>query len=59
MSSDTVCLGADMGAFVYSCYIYQADSSKFRRIMLRVVGDCTYNNTLQSAIELTNWLARR
>jgi hypothetical protein len=48
-----------MGAFVYSCYIYQADSSKFRRIMLRVVGDCTYNNTLQSAIELTNWLARR
>jgi hypothetical protein len=57
--SDTTCPGADMGAFVLSCYIFQEDSSKFRRIVLRVDGDCRYHNTSKSAIELANWLAKQ
>jgi hypothetical protein len=57
--SDTVCPGADMGALVYSCYVFQPDSTKFRRIELRVDGDCRHYNTSQSAIELANWMARK
>ena len=58
-SSDTICAGADMGAHSYSCYVFQADSSKFRRIVLRVEGDCSYHNTSQSAITLATWMAQR
>ncbi|HEY6952906.1 MAG TPA: hypothetical protein VI758_10895 [Bacteroidota bacterium] len=57
--SDTTCPGADMGAFVYACYVYQADSLKFRRTVLRVYGDCRYYNTSPSAIELADWMASR
>ena len=56
--SDTTCPGADMGALIYSCYVFQADSLKFQRIILRVDGDCRYHNTSENAIELAAWLAR-
>lgn len=57
--SDTVCPGADMGALVYSCYVFKPDSLKFQRIVLRVYGDCRFNNAAQSAIDLAHWISRR
>lgn len=57
--SDTVCPGADMGALIYSCYVYRADSSKFRHVVLRVDGDCRYQNTSDAARELSDWMSHR
>jgi hypothetical protein len=57
--SDTTCPARDMGSFVYSCYVYNPDSLKFRQIVLRVHGDCEFYNTATSAIKLSNWMALR
>lgn len=38
--SDTVCMGADIGAMQYFKYLYQEDSSKYKRVPLAIHGDC-------------------
>lgn len=37
---DTVCMGADIGATRYFKYLYQEDSSKYKRVPLAIHGDC-------------------
>ncbi len=57
--SDTARVGADMGAFVSSCYVFVRDSSKYHQIILRVTGDYQYHNTSPAAVALANWIQQK
>ena len=57
--SDTTGGGADIGLMIYSCYTIEGADTLFRRTELRAHGDMEYYNTSASAIELSNWMAKR
>ena len=57
--SDTLRVGADMGALVRSCYIFDPDSSKYHQVVLRVTGDYQYHNTSPGAVALADWIDRQ
>jgi hypothetical protein len=54
--TDTVRVGADMGALVYSVYTRRANPLMYKKIILRVEGDWTFSNNSESAIELVTIL---
>lgn len=55
--SDTLGTGADMGAYVYSGYIFDIKSNTYREVELKVSGDVSYYNTSNNATELVSWLS--
>jgi hypothetical protein len=48
--------GADMGANVCRCYVFDEASSHYKEVELRVRGDWSYENLAPSAKELADWL---
>jgi hypothetical protein len=48
--------GADQGAFVSSCYVYDEATGRYKEIELRVKGDWNYENLSPAARELADWL---
>lgn len=56
--SEKVQRGADAGAVVSSCYLYDANAKTYREIELVVSGDWSYRNESPAARQLTEWLAR-
>ena len=50
--SDTTGVGADMGSFVYSVYVYRPESTRFERRILKLEGDWTFYNKSKAAIAL-------
>ena len=54
--SDTVCVGADMGARTYNVYSYVPEIQRYQRMTLRLEGDWTFHNTSRSAMDLVEWL---
>lgn len=56
--SKRVSRGADMGAYVSSCYLYDEHTGRYRRVELRVTGDWSYENLSPAAGELADWLER-
>ncbi|MGE5411618.1 MAG: hypothetical protein ACM3MI_11725 [Clostridiales bacterium] len=55
--SDTLATGADMGAYLYSGYIYDVKSNTYREVELKVSGDVSYYNTSTNATRLVDWLS--
>ena len=56
--SDTTVVGADMGAFIYSVYIYRPQVGKYQKLVLKLEGDFTFYNKSESAKALAAWLKR-
>ncbi len=56
--SDTMRVGADMGSFVYSVYIYRPQNTKYQKIILRTDGDYTFYNKSENAITLVTWMRK-
>jgi len=48
--------GADQGAYVSSCYVYDEATGRYKEIELRVKGDWNYENLSPAARELAEWL---
>lgn len=55
-NSDTTNTGADMGAFVHSCYRYNNKINTYEEVVLKVTGDQSYYNTSKAAADLLEWL---
>jgi hypothetical protein len=56
--SDTASVGADMGFFTFSIYLYQSEKKKYQKIILNQDGDWHLYNSSKSAIELAQWFKR-
>jgi hypothetical protein len=54
--SEKVQRGADAGARVSSCYLYDGNTKTYREIELDVRGDWSYRNVSPAARQLTEWL---
>ena len=54
--SEKVQRGADAGATVSSCYVYDGNGKTYREIELDVRGDWSYRNVSPAARQLTEWL---
>ncbi|UCH63285.1 MAG: hypothetical protein JSU77_02190 [Fidelibacterota bacterium] len=54
--SDSLSLGADMGAYAYICYVYQPDTDRYDAVVLRLWGDWCYENLSPAAGKLAQWL---
>jgi hypothetical protein len=48
--------GADQGAIVSQCYVFDGATGRYRAIELKVAGDWHYENLAPSAKELAQWL---
>ncbi len=48
--------GADQGAIVSQCYVFDAATGRYKEIELQVAGDWRYGNLAPSAQELMRWL---
>jgi hypothetical protein len=55
--SKRVSAGADRGASVSACYLFDPGSNRYREVELEVVGDWTYRNLAPEARKLAAWLA--
>ncbi len=56
--SDTVSMGADMGTWTTSVYLYRPEIKKYQRIILSQDGDRRFFNTSANAKEISDWLKR-
>lgn len=54
--SEKVQRGADAGATVISCYLYDETAKTYREIELDVRGDWSYRNVSPAARQLTEWV---
>ena len=54
--SKKVSAGADRGAWVSSCYLFDSAGKRYREVELDVVGDWTYRNLAPEAQRLAAWL---
>jgi len=57
--SDTTHPMVDAGTITLCCYVYEADSAKYRRVVLQVNGDYQFYNTATPAVQLSNWMSRQ
>lgn len=57
--SDTTHPMADFGTVAFLGYVFDADSSKYRRGGLQVYGGYRFYNTASPAIELSAWMSRQ
>jgi hypothetical protein len=55
--SKRVSAGADRGASVSACYVFDAAEKRYRKVELAVAGDWEYRNLAPEAQELAVWLA--
>jgi hypothetical protein len=55
--SKKVQAGADMGATVSACYLFDPVSQRYREVELEVAGDWKYRNVAPEATKLAAWLA--
>jgi len=56
--SDTVNVGADMGAITYSVYQNLPESTRYHKSVLRVDGDWSFHNKSEAAIALADLIHR-
>jgi hypothetical protein len=48
--------GADRGAYVSRCYVFDTATDRYKEVELKVEGDWSYENLAPSAKQLTTWL---
>lgn len=56
--SDTVAVGADAGAVLFSIYQFDSSTQRYQRIPLRLTGDYTFERKSDAATVIANWLEK-